>query len=456
MARKFLTPIDLSKLELQNARIQNLAEAPGSPVVGQIYFDTGLGFLRSWNGTAWINTSTGAQGTVGSQGAEGAQGTQGTTGAQGTQGTEGSQGTEGAQGTQGTEGAQGTQGVQGTTGAQGTQGTVGAQGTEGAQGAEGTQGAEGQQGTQGEQGIQGVQGVQGTAGTQGTQGTQGVAGNDFSVTEGFGIQYVAGEISVDTDVIATRAYVDATAEGLDVKGSVRLATAAALPAYTYTSTDGGTLTADADGALAVDGVNVAVGNRVLVKNETDAEYNGIYIVDDAGSVSDPWILIRTFDASASADVTSGMFTFVEEGTLADTGWVLTTNNPITLNTTELAFTQFSGAGTYVWGTGLSNTGATVNVGAGTGIVVNTDDVAIDTAVVVRKYAATITPSAPFTATTFTITHSLNTTDIQVVVYAVANGEEVVTDVDVTGANAVDIRFAVAPADGETYRVVVQA
>ena len=58
MARKYLTPIDLTKLELQNAKIQNLATAPASPVTGQIYFDTVLGYLRVWDGTAWKNTST--------------------------------------------------------------------------------------------------------------------------------------------------------------------------------------------------------------------------------------------------------------------------------------------------------------------------------------------------------------------------------------------------------------
>ena len=52
MARKFLTPIDLTKLELQNARIQNLATPPASPVIGQIYFDTNLGYLRVWDGSA--------------------------------------------------------------------------------------------------------------------------------------------------------------------------------------------------------------------------------------------------------------------------------------------------------------------------------------------------------------------------------------------------------------------
>ena len=92
MARKFLTPIDLNKLELQNAKIQNLGTPPSSPAVGQIYFDTADHVLKTWNGSAWINASQGTQGTQGLQGTTGAQGATGTQGTQGIQGTQGVQG----------------------------------------------------------------------------------------------------------------------------------------------------------------------------------------------------------------------------------------------------------------------------------------------------------------------------------------------------------------------------
>jgi phage-related tail fiber protein len=154
---------------------------------------------------------------------------------------------------------------------------------------------------------------------------------------------------------ATKAYVDATRQGLDVKDSVRVATTANI-----------TLSA----TQTVDGIALVAGDRVLVKDQSTASANGIYVVA-AGA----WT--RSADADSSAKVTAGMFTFVEEGTAnADTGWVLTTNNPITLGTTSLAFTQFSGAGQVTPGAGLTKTGNSLDVGAGTGIQVNADDVAL--------------------------------------------------------------------------------
>jgi hypothetical protein len=155
---------------------------------------------------------------------------------------------------------------------------------------------------------------------------------------------------------ATKAYVDATKQGLDVKDSVRVATTANI-----------TLS----GTQTIDGVSLVAGDRVLVKNQTTGSANGIYTVVSGGS----WTRANDFDTNAK--VTSGAFTFVEEGTSnADSGWVLTTDGAITLGTTALVFTQFSGAGQITAGAGLTKTGNTLDVGAGTGITVGADDVAL--------------------------------------------------------------------------------
>jgi hypothetical protein len=120
---------------------------------------------------------------------------------------------------------------------------------------------------------------------------------------------------------ATKAYVDALAHGLDVKASVVVATT-------------GNITLS--GTQTIDGVAVSVGNRVLVKDQATASENGIYVV-----ASGAWV--RAEDANSNAEVTAGMFTFVARGVVnGDTGWVLTTNDPITLGTTGLFFDQFSG------------------------------------------------------------------------------------------------------------------
>lgn len=161
----------------------------------------------------------------------------------------------------------------------------------------------------------------------------------------------------DTDA-ATKAYVDAARSGLDVKQSVRVATVSNI-----------TLS----GAQTIDGVSAIAGDRVLVKNQTTGSQNGIYVVA-AGSWS------RATDADTDAEVTAGMFTFVTEGTVnADTGWVLTTNDSITVDTTSLAFAQFSGAGQITAGDGLTKTGSTIDVVGTSGrIVVNSDSVDLAT------------------------------------------------------------------------------
>jgi len=141
---------------------------------------------------------------------------------------------------------------------------------------------------------------------------------------------------------ATKAYVDALKTGLDVKDSVRAATTANI-----------TLS----GTQTVDGVVLVANDRVLVKDQTTASGNGIYVVA-AGA----WTRALDADNTPGSEVTGGMFTFVTEGTVnADSGWVLTTNDTIVLGTTALTFAQFSGAGQITAGAGLTKTGNTLDV-----------------------------------------------------------------------------------------------
>lgn len=160
----------------------------------------------------------------------------------------------------------------------------------------------------------------------------------------------------DATDAATKGYVDAARSGLDVKASVRVATTADI---TLSSTQ------------TIDGVSLSVGDRVLVKNQSTASENGIWVV-----ASSTWS--RATDADSDAEVTSGLFTFVEEGTVnADSGWVLTTNNPITVGTTGLTFAQFSGAGQVTAGAGLTKSGNTIDaVGTTDRITVNADSIDI--------------------------------------------------------------------------------
>jgi hypothetical protein len=168
---------------------------------------------------------------------------------------------------------------------------------------------------------------------------------------------------------ATKYYVDTVAEGLDIKASVQLATSYALPAYVYNNGVNGvgaTITGNSVGALSIDYTAVTANSRVLIKNETagNAPYNGIYIVTNAGNASAAYQLTRStdFDNGSPSGEIPGAFTFVEEGpTNADSGWVCTTNNPVTVGTTPITFVQFSGAGSYLPGNGLSLNGSVFNV-----------------------------------------------------------------------------------------------
>jgi hypothetical protein len=157
---------------------------------------------------------------------------------------------------------------------------------------------------------------------------------------------------------ATKGYVDASQQGLDVKESVKAATT-------------GNITLS--GTQTVDGVSLSVGDRVLVKNQSTGSENGLYVV-----ASGSWS--RAADADADSEVTAGLFTFVSEGTVnGDAGFSLTTNDDITVGSTALTFTQFSGAGNITGGDGIQKSGSELSIDAKAngGLVIESSELAVD-------------------------------------------------------------------------------
>ena len=164
---------------------------------------------------------------------------------------------------------------------------------------------------------------------------------------------------------ATKNYVDAVKTGLDVKDSVIVTTTGNLTA-TYsngTSGVGATLTnSGTQAAITIDSRVLVVGERVLVKDQTTALQNGFYKVTTVGTASVNWVLTRSTDADENSEITSGAFTFVEEGTVGgNNGYVCTNVGAITVGTTGITFVQFSGAGQVIAGDGLTKNGNTLDV-----------------------------------------------------------------------------------------------
>ncbi len=165
--------------------------------------------------------------------------------------------------------------------------------------------------------------------------------------------------TADTDA-ATKAYVDALTAGLSWKQAVRAATTANV-----------SLSTDLEAGDTLDGVLLAAGDRVLVKNQTAASENGIYVVQASGAA------VRATDMDVAAEF-SGAAVFVKEGTAnADSGWTQQAE-VTTLGTDNVTWSQFSGSATYTWGTGLILSGNTVDVNLGAGIAqLPSDEVGID-------------------------------------------------------------------------------
>lgn len=347
MARTYLTNIDLVQNEIQNAVVHQLASDPGSPVEGQVWYNTTTHLLKWYNGSGVIDPLARANHS-------------------------------------------GTQ----------TAATISDFDTQ----------------------------VRTSRLDQMAAPTADVSLNSQKIT-GLATPTAA------TDA-ANKGYVDNAVAGLDWKESVRAASTA--------NVDIATGLQDTD---TLDGVTLATGDRVLLKDQTAPAENGIYVVVASGAAS------RATDADTGAEILQAAV-WVREGTTnADTGWVCTTNGPITIDTTSLAFAQFNGSQAYAAGDGLTLTGNTFDVGAGTGISVGADTVSIDTAVVVQKYASDIGDGS---TTSIVVTHNLGTKDVTVAVYDnTTPWGEVYPEVRHTSTTQVTLVFAVAPTTNQ-YRVVVHA
>jgi hypothetical protein len=194
---------------------------------------------------------------------------------------------------------------------------------------------------------------------------------------------------------ATKAYVDSAAQGIDWKASVRAATTAEV-----------TIASDLENGDTLDGVTLATGDRILVKDQgiMNAQQNGIYVVKASGAPD------RSTDADTNAELTSSFAVFVEEGTVnADSGYVLTTDGAITVGSTALTFTQFTGLGQVVAGDGLSKTGNTLNVTAGTGISITGDAVTNDGVLSITGTANQISATASTGAITLSTPQDIHST-----------------------------------------------
>ena len=216
-----------------------------------------------------------------------------------------------------------------------------------------------------------------------------LGGSDWDITNGALDAGIRGVrlTPVSDDELASKYYVDSVAAGLDWKDSCQFTTKDDISAV-YTSTGG------AQGSGAFTGVDftdgnlfdlgahsVAVDDRVLVRNQSDAKQNGIYYVTSTGA-SGGLVRATDQDGEPGSEVSGANATFVENGTTyAKTGWVLQGDGILTLNTDDLVWVQFSGSGTYTAGDGLDLSGTQFSVDVtdiiGEGLTESSNNIDID-------------------------------------------------------------------------------
>jgi hypothetical protein len=287
MAGKRLFEYDFNQNQALNLRLHILASAPSSPVTGQPYFDSVLGYARCWDGSTWIRIDD-----------------------------------------HWVSGVSGTPPINSSGGATPVISITAASGSD--------------PGSMSAAHFSLVNGAT-AVNTASTVVRRDASGNFAAGTIATTMVSLSGTPSASTDA-TTKAYVDAVASNTDVKTSVRVATTANVNL--------------SSAPAAIDGVTLVAGNRVLLKDQTTASQNGVYVFAGTGLS-----LTRAADADASAEVTSGMQMWVSEGDdNANTYWIITTPDPIVLGTTALAFTQFGAGVAYAAdGATLTLTGSTFSI-----------------------------------------------------------------------------------------------
>lgn len=240
----------------------------------------------------------------------------------------------------------------------------------------------------------------------------------------------AADPTTATD-LATKQYIDNKILGLVWKASVRVAT----------TTNGTLATAYANGQT-IDGTTLATNDRILIKDQTTQTENGIYTVNSSGAPT------RATDADSTAEL-HGAAVYVTSGTTnADKAYTQTTDNP-TIGSSNIVWAQFGGGTLPTAGAGLTLTGSTLDVGAGTGISVAADSVGIDTSVVVRKFST----STHGATTSIAITHNLGTTATTEAVFVTSGGEEIFPDITHTDSNNTTFVFGSAPSSNTLTFVI---
>jgi hypothetical protein len=483
MSRKFLVNIDLNKNELQNAVIQNLATAPSTPLDGQIYYNTSDDTLYFWNGSAWINVvqqaeilyntfsnrPTAGAGNTGSlffatdqnllYFSNGSAWSQVSTFGNATSATSyGDTANNGSANTYSrSDHTHGTPSLTSTapqTLAAGGTNTVGTATTPARADHVHALPNFGNVTAQTSFGSSSGNG----SGTEFARNdhTHGTPAHDNAAHSAINLSALAvpttdvpfatykitglGNPTSDQDA-ATKYYVDQAVQGLTWKAAANLLSTVNVALTGST----GTLNIDTYGALT----SADAGYRIVLTGQTTDTEDGIYVYADNGT---NYTLTRATDGNPYTELI-GASIYVQEGTTkAGTSWVQ--SNHYLTSFAGQDWVQIAGPGTLTAGNGINITSNVVSavVQSGAGLSLSGSGLAIDTAVVVRKYAASIGDG---TNTTYTVTHNLSTRDVQVTVYDNSSPyAEVVVDVQHTSTTAIAVLFSVAPTSNQ-YRVVVQ-